>query len=59
MKKTLKRLPILLAFICTVLVSACSEIDVNPRGGGDDDEPPIVIKPRSSNPLVADTTDIG
>lgn len=46
MKKTLKRLPILLAVICTLLVSACSEIEVNPRGDGDDDEPPIIIVPQ-------------
>jgi hypothetical protein len=43
--KTLKRLSILMAFLCTILVSACTEDEVNPRGGGEDDNPPIIIRP--------------
>lgn len=43
MKKTLKRLPFLLAFVVTLIVASCSDVDVTPRT--DDDEPPIVIKP--------------
>ena len=43
--KTLKKLPIVLALIVTVLVVACSEIDVNPRNDGEEDDKPVVIKP--------------
>lgn len=46
MKRTLRRLPILLAFVCTLFVSACTEIEVNPRGDGDDEEEPIIILPQ-------------
>ena len=44
MKKTLKRLPFLLAFVVTLIVASCSDVDVTPRTDEDDD-PPIVIKP--------------
>ena len=44
--KRLKKLPFVLALIVTVLVAACSEIDVNPRNDDETDPPkPIVIKP--------------
>ena len=59
MKKTLKRLPVLLAIICTLAVSACSEIDVNPRNDGDDDDTPIIITPDGFNSAPADTVSIG
>jgi hypothetical protein len=57
--KTLKRLPIILALLVTIFVSACSEIDVDPRGDGDGD--PIVIKPKPTGSSVApaDTVSIG
>ena len=58
----LKKLPIILALIVTVLVAACSEIDVTPRGDGDDEPaPPIVIKPAPTAPASApaDTVSIG
>ena len=57
--KTLKRLPVILALLVTIVVSACSEIDVDPRGEGDGD--PIVIKPKPSGSSVApiDTVSIG
>lgn len=59
MKATLKRFPILLALITTLLVSACSEIEVNPRSDGDDDDAPIIIKPKPKSATAVDTTDIG
>lgn len=43
--KNLKKLPILLALIVTILASACTEIDVTPQNG-EPDEPPIVIAPK-------------
>jgi hypothetical protein len=58
--KKLKKLPVLLAVLCTLIVSACSEIDVNPRGDGDDDAPPIIIKPKANSATApADTVSIG
>lgn len=42
--KTLKKLPIVLALIVTILASACTEIDVTPRGEEEDE--PIVIAPK-------------
>lgn len=62
MKKTLKRLPVLLALVSTILVSACSEIDVKPTREGDDDDTPIIIYPDGSdgsNSTSADTLSIG
>ncbi len=62
MKNTLKRLPILLALVVTILVSACSEIDVNPRGDGDDDDTPIILKPKppgSNGQSAMDSVSIG
>jgi hypothetical protein len=59
MKKTLKRLPVILALAATILVSACSEIEVNPRGDGDEEETPIIIKPKPlSTQAAADTVSI-
>lgn len=54
--KKLKKLPIVLALVVTMLAVACSEIDVSPRG---EDEPtdPIVIKP-TPNATSTDTTSI-
>jgi hypothetical protein len=62
MKTALKRLPLILAFVATVLVSACSEIDVNPRGDGDDDDTPIILKPKppgSNGQSAMDSVSIG
>ncbi len=59
MKSTLKRLPVLLALLCTILVSACSEIDVNPRGEGDDENPPIIIRPKGNSTTPPDSLVIG
>ena len=62
MKTALKRLPIILALVATVIVSACSEIDVNPRGDGEDDDTPIILKPKppgSQSQSSADTVSIG
>jgi hypothetical protein len=57
--KTLKRLPILLALIFSILVASCSEIDVTPRGD-DDDEPIILPPPKPRSAAVAiDTVSIG
>ena len=58
--KILKKLPLFLAILCTVLASACSEIEVNPRGDGDDEQPPIPIKPKAAPAMMpADTVSIG
>ncbi len=59
MKNAMKRLPILMAVICAVVVSACSEIDVNPRGEGDDETPPIIIKPKPRSTNAPDSVVIG
>jgi hypothetical protein len=56
--KTVKKLPILLAFAVALLVSACSDIDVNPRGTGDDEDPPIIIKPKPAAAVQSDTVSI-
>lgn len=45
MKKSIKKLPILLAFAFTLFAASCSDIDVRPSGGGDDDDDTIVISP--------------
>lgn len=42
--KKMKKLPVILALIVTILAGACTEIDVTPRSGEADDEP-IVIAP--------------
>jgi hypothetical protein len=56
MKKTLKRLPVLFAVVCTLFAASCSDIDVNPRGTGDDDDEPIIISPpKSTNATSSDT----
>lgn len=43
--KKLKKLPVILALIVTILAAACTEIEVNPRSDGDSESDPIVIKP--------------
>ena len=44
MKKTLKRLPVLLVIACTLFAASCSDIEVEPVGT-EDDETPIVLPP--------------
>jgi hypothetical protein len=41
--KTLKKLPYLLAFIFTLFLAGCTDVDVKPSGTGDDDDDPIII----------------
>jgi len=43
--KTLKRLPILLAFVLTLFAASCTEVEVEPVGT-DDDNHPIIITPK-------------
>lgn len=57
--KNLKKLPIVLALIVTILAAACSEIDVTPRNDGDDELDPIVVQPKSGTLAPADSTTIG
>ena len=57
--KKLKKLPIVLAMIVTVVAAACSDIDVTPRADGDDDDEPIVVDPIKSNDSSADSLSIG
>lgn len=59
--KTLKKLPVLLAFLCTIFAAACSDIAVEPVVGTDDDDEPIIIptKPLPSSIESADTVAIG
>lgn len=58
--KNLKKLPIVLALIVTILAAACSEIDVTPRNDGDAEPDPIVLKPRSGGASApADSLIIG
>ena len=59
--KTLKKLPFLLAFVVTLFAAACSDIEVEPVGTEDDDEP-IIISPKppsSTNSVGVDTVSIG
>lgn len=48
--KTLKKLPFLLAFVVTLFAAACTDIDVRPSGGGDDEDEPIIIRPTPPGP---------
>jgi hypothetical protein len=57
--KKLKKLPIFLALIVTIFASACTEIEVDPRGHGDDDTSPIVLPPPTKSQTASDTTSIG
>jgi hypothetical protein len=59
--KKLKKLPIVLALIVTILAAACSEIDVNPRNDGDKDGDPIVVQPPKPSGAYApaDSVSIG
>jgi hypothetical protein len=59
--KKLKKLPIVLALIVTILATACSEIDVTPKTDGEKDPDPIVIPPsKTSGDLApADSVTIG
>lgn len=57
MKKTLKRLPFLLAFVVTLIVASCSDVDVTPRTD-DEDHDPIVIKPQPSSSTTSDSTTV-
>lgn len=63
MKKTLKRLPVLLAVAFTLFASSCSDIEITPQGGGDDDDgDPIIISPPPPTKATAapmDTVSIG
>lgn len=62
MKAALKKLPFVLALVFSLSMSACSEIEVNPKGEGDDDDTPIIIKPtkpKSNGAAAADTVTVG
>lgn len=48
-----------MAVLCAIVVSACSEIDVNPRGGGEDETPPIIIRPKPKSTNAPDSLNIG
>ena len=58
MKKHLKKLPFVLAVVCTLFAAACSDIDVTPRGGGEDDDDTIIISqpPPTQQSQSADST---
>lgn len=47
--KTLKRLPLLLAFVVTIFAASCTEVAVEPVGT-EDDNGPIIIPPKPPNP---------
>lgn len=55
MKKTLKRLPVLLAVVCTLFAASCGDIEIEPVGT-DDDDTPIIIPPKP--PTQNSTTSI-
>ena len=59
--KTLKKLPILLAFVFTLFAAACSDIDIEPVGTEDDDEPIIIspTPPSQQSTTSSDTLSIG
>jgi hypothetical protein len=59
MKKTLKKLSLGLAFVLFFFASACSEIDVTPQSGGEDDDTPIIIPPKPRPNSVTDSLQIG
>jgi hypothetical protein len=40
--KTLRKLPLILAFVFTLFAAACTDIEVEPVGTEDDDEPIII-----------------
>ena len=56
MKKTLRRLPVLLAVACTLFAASCSDIEVEPVGTDDEDNP-IVIPPKPPAPKTAVAVD--
>jgi len=59
--KTLKKLPVLLAFLVTLFAAACSDVSVEPVVGTDDDDEPIILGPFPdgfSSPAAADTVSI-
>jgi hypothetical protein len=45
MKKTLKRLPVLLAVVCTLFAASCSDIEIQPVGTEDEDNPIVITQP--------------
>ena len=53
----LRKLPFLLAILVTLFTAACSEVDVTPRAD-EDDEPPIIIYPKSGT-VSSDSLTIG
>lgn len=61
MKKTLKRLPVLLALVFTLFAASCSDVEIEPVGTEDDDGPIIISppKPASSTTTSSDTLSIG
>ena len=57
--KTLKKLPFLLAFVVTLFAAACSDIEIEPVGTEDDDEP-ILLGPEPKGSMTSsDTVSIG
>ena len=60
MKKTLKRLPVILAVVFTLFAASCSDIEITPRGDDDDDDPIIISppKPTSSSSTSIDSLSV-
>jgi hypothetical protein len=60
MKKTLKKLPILLALVFTLFAASCSDIEVEPVGTDDEDTPIIIPpKPPTQSTASSDSLTIG
>jgi len=61
MKKTLKRLPVLLMVVFTLFAASCSDIEVEPVGTEDDDDPIIISppKPKSTTATSIDSVSVG
>lgn len=60
MKKAIKKLPFLLAFVVTMIAASCSDIAIEPVHGDDDDTPIIIPPPKPGSSATAyDSTAIG
>lgn len=47
--RTLRKLPLIFAFVFTLLAAGCTDADIRP-GTGDDDDEPIIIEPTPPRP---------
>lgn len=48
--RTLRKLPLILAFVFTLIAAGCTDADIRPGGTGDDDDEPIIIEPTPPKP---------